>query len=173
MILMNQASDVTDKGNQLPKVSKLLPFKPIGLRYSAVELLLALLIFLVAAAFAVDLPYGKLIQSILLTLGIISAVFAIVERAWSLIVALVLVIPALIGKCAHNLYPDSFPFMVYLIATKVFLYIMGNKLFGFILHARKDDLRVLCFGLSGYLMLGLIWIPEYILVANLDQGVHC
>jgi hypothetical protein len=38
----------------------------------------------------------------------------------------------------------------------------------FILRAPQVDANVLCAGLSGYLLLGLLWVPAYIMVAQLN-----
>jgi voltage-gated potassium channel len=32
------------------------------------------------------------------------------------------------------------------------------------------DVNVLCAGLSGYLLLGLLWMPAYLLIASVDPG---
>ena len=63
--------------------------------YSAVELLVALLLLFITAPFVETLPYGGLIESILVTLVMVSAVLATGGKRWTLAVAVVLVTPAL------------------------------------------------------------------------------
>ena len=48
---------------------------------------------------------------------------------------------------------------VLLVATVAFFAFIVGQLLIFILHAPRVDTNVLCAGLAGYLMLGLLWIP--------------
>ena len=139
-------------------------------RYSAVELLLALVLLFVSAPLVEDLPHGDLIEVVLLTLVMVSAVLAVGGSRRSLVVALVLVSPALVGKWIHHLRPDLISPLVHIIAAMVFFLFVIAHLLLFILRAGRVDVNVLCAGLSGYLLLGLLWIPAYLLIASVDPG---
>jgi len=144
--------------------------RPGTWRFSAVELLAALLILFVSSPFVEDLPRGDLIEASLLTLVMVSAVMAVGGRRQTLIVALFLVIPAIGAKWLHRLYPDLMPPFVYLVAAVTFFGYVVAQLLRFILRAARVDTNVLCAGIAGYLMLGLLWMPAYALVARLNPA---
>jgi hypothetical protein len=137
-------------------------------RYSAVELLVALGLFLASAPFVQDLPNGDLIEAMLLTLVMVSAVVAVGGQRKSLIIALVLIAPALAGKWLNHLRPDLLDPPVFLAASVIFLVFVVAQLLGFILRAPRVDANVLCAGVAGYLLLGLLWAPAYAAVARLN-----
>ena len=140
---------------------------PVGyFRYSAVELLGALALLLITAPLVQDMPFGDLVEPALLTLVMVSAVLAIGGRRRTLIVALLLVLPALAARWAHHFWPDRVSPFVYLVPATVFLLLVVAQLILFILRAPVVDANVLCAGLSGYLLLGLLWTPLYIAVAG-------
>ena len=145
-------------------------FRLGNFRFSAVQLLVALVLLFVSAPFVEDLPRGDLIESALLTLVMVSAVLAVGDRRRTLIIALLLVSPALAGKWFNHVRPDLIHPAVFLTATVAFFGFVVAHLLRFILQARRVDTNVLCAGISGYLMLGLLWIPAYLLVARLNPG---
>ena len=145
-------------------------FRVGALRFSAVELLVALVLLFVSAPFVEDLPRGDLIEAILVTLVMVAAVLAVGGRRRTLIVALLLLSPALVGKWLNHLRPDLMPPVVFLAASVLFFGFIVAHLLRFIVRARRVDTNVLCAGISGYLLLGLLWLPMYVMVARLDPG---
>ncbi len=145
-------------------------FRVGAFRFSAVELLVALVLLFVSAPLVEDLPGGDLIEVILLTLVMVSAVLAVGGRRRTLIVALLLLSPALGGKWANHLRPDLMPPVVFLASGVVFFGFIVANLLRFIMRAPRVDTNVLCAGLSGYLLLGLLWIPMYVMVSRLNPG---
>ena len=139
-----------------------------GRRFSAVYLLAALGVLFLAAPFLDDLPGGDLIETLLLTAVMLCAVFAVSGRSRSWAWALVLFVPALGGKWANYFFPGSFSAVIYLGAAIVFFAFVVAHLVHFILRASRVDGNVLCAGLSGYLLLGLLWMPAYLIVARLN-----
>ena len=137
-------------------------------RYSAVELLVALGLLFVSAPFVEDLPCGNLVEAMLLTVVMVSAVVAVGGRHKSLIVALVLLAPALAGKWINHLYPDLLPPAIFLAASVLFFGFVVARLLAFIVRAPRVDANVLCAGLAGFLMLGLLWAPAYLAVARMN-----
>ena len=139
-------------------------------RYSAVELLGALVLLFLVAPFVDDLPQGKLIEAALVTLVMVFAVLAVGGQARTLAVALLLVAPALVAKWANHLRPGLVPPEIFLAASMLFFAFVIAHLLRFILRASRVDANVLCAGISGYLMLGLLWVPAYLLVAQLSPA---
>ena len=137
-------------------------------RYSAIKLLVALGLLFVSAPFLEDLPQGDLIEAMLLTLVMGSAVLAVGGRRKSLIVALVLLAPALAGKWLNHFRPDLLHPAIFLAASVVFFAFVVARLLTFIVRAPRVDANVLCAGVAGFLMLGLLWMPAYAAVARLN-----
>ena len=136
-------------------------------RLSAMELLGALVLLFLVTPFVEDLPWGDSLEAVLMTLVMVFAVLAIGARRRTLIVALLLVGPALAAKWANRLRPDLVPPEIFLALGAIFFVFVTTNLLRFILRAPRVDANVLCAGISGYLMLGLIWMPAYLLVAKL------
>jgi len=141
-----------------------------ALRFSAVELLAALALLFLSAPFVEDLPGGDLIEAFLMTGVMVFSVLVVGGGRRSLIIALVLVAPALAGKWAYRFWPSKLCSLVYLFAAMAFFVFVVTYLIRFILHAPRVDANVLCAGISGYLLLGLLWVPAYALVARLNPA---
>ena len=140
---------------------------PFLRRFSAIELLVALVALFVSFPFIESLPSGALIESILLTVVLVSALLAIARRRRILIVAALLALPALIGRWLNHYRPDFVPPEVFLIGGIVFvLFVVGNLL-RFVLNAPSVNTEVLCASISAYLLLGLLWTLGYWLIAEL------
>jgi len=144
--------------------------RPRIFRYSAVGLLVALALLFCTAPFVEDLRWGDLIEAVLLTLVMVSAVVAVGGRRRVLIIALLLVAPTLAGKWANHLRPDLVPPVVFLAPGLLFVGFVALQLLGFILRARKIDSEVLCAAVAGYLLLGMLWAFGYTLLARLAPG---
>jgi hypothetical protein len=137
-------------------------------RYSAIELLAALVALLVSAPFVEYLPGGDLLEVLLLTTVMVSAVLAVGGRRKSLIIALILLAPALAGKWINHLRPELLNPAVFLVSSFVFFGFVVARLLVFIVRAPRVDANVLCAGVAGFLLLGLLWAPAYAAVARLD-----
>jgi hypothetical protein len=137
-------------------------------RYSAVNLLVALGLFFVSAPFVQDLPNGDLVESLLLTLVMMVAVVAVGGQRKFLIIALVLLAPALAGKWLNHFRPDLLHPAVFLVASVFFFGLVISRLLVFIVRAPRVDANVLCAGVAGFLLLGLLWMPAYAAVARLN-----
>ncbi len=116
------------------------------------------------------MPGGDLVEAVLLTAVMVSAVLALGGRRRSLAVALLLLPPALGGKWLNHFCPGRVSSLVYLIATMLFFGFVVAYLVRFVLCAPRVDANVLCAGLSGYLLLGLSWMPAYVLLTRLNPG---
>lgn len=140
------------------------------LRYSAVELLVALGLLILTAPFVQDLPNGDLIEAVLLSLVMISAVFAVGGHRRSWIVGLVLLAPTLSGKWINHFRPDLLHPAVFLTAAVLFFSFVVSRLLVFIVRAPRVDANVLCAGIAGFLLLGVVWTTMYLAVARLNPS---
>jgi len=141
--------------------------RPGLLRVSAVELLVALVLLFFTAPFVEGFKNGDIVEGMLMTLVLVLSVLAVGGNRRTLIAATLLVMPAVVGKWGNRLRPDLVPAEVFLIAQLVFLVFVVALLLRFILRAPRVNSEVLCAGISGYLILGLLWIVAYMLVARL------
>ena len=139
-------------------------------RYSAVELLAVLALLFLSAPFIEDLPNGDLIEAVLMTGVMVSSVLAVGGRRQTLLIALLLLMPAFAGRWLSHFFPGVLFSLLYPIAALFFFIFVISNLILFILRAPQVDANVLCAGLSGYLLLGLLWVPAYVMVAQLNPG---
>jgi hypothetical protein len=139
-------------------------------RYSAVKLLIMLGLLFVVTPFVEDLPRGDLVEAILLTLVMISSVLAVGGRRRTLLIALLLLFPAIIGKWVNHLRPDLLPAACFLIPSVIFFGFILAQLLLFIVRSPQVDANVLCAGVAGFLMLGILWVPIYLAVERAHPG---
>ncbi len=139
-------------------------------RNSAVWLLAAIGLLFLSAPFVQDLSYGVPIEALLLTVVMVFAVLAVGARGRTLSVALLLVATALATRWINFARPDLISPVVYLLAGMVFFAFVVANILRFVLHTPRVDANVLCAALSGYLMLGLLWVPAYAMAAQIDPG---
>jgi len=151
-------------------------------RFSAVQLLVALAVLLIAAPFLEELEGGRLLLSVLFSLVLLAAVFAVANRKRSLLIALVLAIPAITARWVSYFRPDLLHPSVFLVCALLLLAFVIGHLLLFILRAPVVNVEVLCASIAVYLMLGLTWTVAYWLVDqvtpsgafsfNTDRNVH-
>jgi hypothetical protein len=139
-------------------------------RFSAVQLLIALALLFICALFVEEIKGGDLIMSVLLSLVLLSAVLAVADSKYVLIVALVLAIPAVGGRWINHFRPDLVPPAVFLICALLLMTFLVVRLLRLILRAPSVNVEVLCASIAAYLMLGLIWTTAYWLVDQLTPG---
>jgi len=142
--------------------------RPGVLRFSAVELLVALTLLFVVSPFVEDLKNGDIIEAVLMSIVLASAVLAVGASRRTLIVASLLLLPALLGKWINHFRPDLLPPHAFLLAGGVFLVFIVIHLLRFILRAPRVNSEVLCAAISVYLLLGLLWVLAYLLVAQIN-----
>jgi len=85
-------------------------------------------------------------------------------------VALALVLPAIVGKWVAQFRPHLVPPEVYLTFALLFVGFVLLQFLFYILRAPRVNSEVLCAGVAGYLLLGIIWMFAYILVARVHPG---
>lgn len=141
------------------------PSKEGTLRFSGVQFLAALLLLIVSGPFLDAFEYGILVESVLMTVVLFSALMAIGGRRSTFILGSVLVIPALAGKWLNFFRPDLVPPEIFLSAAALFTGYVIYHLFGFILRASRVSGEVLCAAVANYLMLGLLWSFGFTMIA--------
>jgi hypothetical protein len=136
-------------------------------RFSAIQLLIAIVLWIVTVPFFDALRHGDLLGGVLLTLVLFSAVLVVGANRRKLLVASVLVTPAFVGKWVNQLWPDAMPTEVFLVAGMLFVAFVVVNLFHFILTAPQINTEVLCAAASNYLMIGILWLFAYLLLGRL------
>ena len=139
-------------------------------RFSTVQLLIALVVLLTCAPFVEELEGGQLILSVLFSLVLIAAVFAVADRKRILAIALVLAVPAITAKWINHFRPDLVHPSVFLVCALALLAFVIGYLLHFVLRAPLVTVEVLCASIAAYLMLGLMWTVAYWLVDQLTPG---
>ena len=139
-------------------------------RFSTVQLLIALAVFLIGAPFVEEFEGGRLVLSLLLSLVLLAAVFAVADRKRTLTIALVLAVPAIAGRWINHFWPDLIHPSVFLVCALMLLAFVIAHMLRFVLRAPVVTVEVLCGSIAAYLMLGLMWTLAYWLVDQLTPG---
>ena len=139
----------------------------IGLhRYSVAEFLIALMVAFIGIPFIEPFDKDNHIEVILMTLVLVSGVLAVGGHRRTLILGVILALPALTGKWINHYWPELAPVEFFYIARLVFLVFLIWEFLRFILRALRVNSEVICAGMSVYLLLGLMWMFAYLLMAR-------
>jgi hypothetical protein len=137
-------------------------------RYSVAHFLVALVLLLVTMPLVDEFIGGEIVESVLITVVLLSAVVAVGGRRRSLVVGILLVAPAVLSKWIDHVWPDNFPREFTQAMAILFLSWVAFRLLHFILTAPRVDSEVLSAAIAVYLIFGLIWGFAYSLVAGLN-----
>jgi hypothetical protein len=137
-------------------------------RYPAAQFLGALVLALVSSPFTEALDDGDLIEAVRLTVVLLSGLLAMGGRKRIMVCGIVLAVPALMAKWVNHWQPVWVPDWMFLVPAVLFVLLLFGQLLRFILRAPRVNSEVLCAGVSGYLLLGLLWAFAYLLVARLS-----
>lgn len=139
-------------------------------RTSAAQFLGALILLLFVSPFVDELKYGQTIDSVLITLVLVSGVLAVGRSHRTLWLAAALMLPSVAAKWITHFRPDLLPEAVHNAAALVFIIFVEFQLLHFILRAPRVNSEVLCAGISGYLLLGVLWMSAFLLVSRLNPA---
>jgi hypothetical protein len=139
-------------------------------RFSTVQLLGALVLFLVSAPFVEELEGGALILSVLFSLVLLAAVVAVANRKRTFAIALVLAVPAITARWLNHFQPNLVHPSVFLVCSLLLMAFVIGHLLHFILHAPVVTMEVLCASIAAYLMLGFVWTVAYWFVDQVTPG---
>jgi hypothetical protein len=139
-------------------------------RYGGPAFLGVLVLALITAPFVAEVEGGEVVEPVGLTVMLVAAVGAVGDRRRPVVVAGLLAVPVLVGRWAHHARPDRVPAAVYLAGAVVFAgYVVAHHV-RFVMRTRRVDVNALCAGVTGYLMLGLLWTFAYLLVGAAVPG---
>ena len=143
------------------------PVRIGNFKSSTAQFLAALILMLFAAPFLDELEYGPTIDSALLTVVLIMGVLAVGRSHRALVLAMVLMLPAVVARWIHHFQPDILPHAVHSLTALIFIGFVEFQLLHFIFRAPRVNSEVLCAGISGYLLLGILWTAFYMMVSEL------
>lgn len=153
-----------------PAVPPQRPSRIGNFRTSAAQFLVALVLLLFAAPFVDALENGETIDGVLFTLVLILGVLAVGRSHRKLAFAAVLMVPAVAAKWISYFRPDLLPPLVHNALSLVFICFVEVQFLLFVLRAPRVNSEVLCAGISGYLLLGIVWMSAYLLVSRLHPN---
>jgi hypothetical protein len=151
---------------QLSELTSAAPRRIGRYRYSVAGFLIALAGVFIGIPFVEQFDKDKHIEAILMTLVLVSGVLAVGGRRRTLILGMILMLPALTGKWINHYWPEQAAVEFFYVAGLVFLLFLIWEFLHFILRAPRVNSEVICAGLSIYLLLGLMWMFAYLLVAR-------
>ena len=137
-------------------------------RFSAAQLLIALVLLFAAAPLVQGMRNGLIIEVVLLTVVLISAVFAVGTSGRRLWIGGLLCLATVGARWSSHFFPNFVPVWVFHAAAIPFLLFVVMQILRFILHAPQVNSEVLCAAIAAYLLLGLLWALNYILVGQLS-----
>src|SRR5664279_2311204 len=106
-------------------------------RSSVTQFLGALILMLFVAPFVNDFEYGPAIDTALITLVLILGVLAVGRSRKSLVLAMILMIPALSARWIHHFQPHLFPAVIENISALVFIGFVEFQLLHFIFRTPR------------------------------------
>ncbi len=141
-----------------------------AIRFSAVELLVALVLLFVATPFLEGLGDGELIETVLMSLVLVAAVMAVGGRRRMLLLTSTLMVLAVLGRWLLHFRPHLFHPAIALGMAAAFLILIIVNLLRFVLRTPRVNGEVLCASISAYLLLGLLWSLAYRMVVSFHPG---
>lgn len=102
------------------------------------------MLWLAASAFILELPYGEMIELMLATLVMLSAVVAVGVCPRTLVITLLLVAPAATCRWIHYMRPDLLSLKFHAVGGAAVLAFVVAQFLRFILRAPRVDAAVLC-----------------------------
>jgi voltage-gated potassium channel len=137
-------------------------------RFSGIELLGMLIVFIFAMPFVEDFSLGRSIEPILLTLLLVSALLAVGGRRRVLITGLCLLIPAIIFRWSHHLLPERMSPVFFIGFGLTFIGFVIVNILHYIMRASRVNAEVICAGISAYLLIAIMWAMAYKLLGDID-----
>lgn len=140
-------------------------------RYPAAQFLVTLALVLISSPVTEEYGgSGELAEAARLSVVLLAGLWALGGRRKALIFGLLLVTPALVANWLNHWRPALVPDWTFLVPAVLFVLFLISQLLRFILRAPHVNSEVLCAGISGYVVMGLLWSLAYILVAQLSPG---
>jgi len=136
-------------------------------RYSVIELLAVLILLIAVMPFLESSRVGEFVEAALLTLVLVSAGLAVGGRRKTFFIAMLLLLPTIISKWTHHLYPHLISPTVPHILCMIFTVFVTANILRFILRAPRVNAEVISAGISVYIMTALLWAFAFMLLGQL------
>ena len=143
---------------------------PGVLRFSVAYFLCALALLMFVSPFVEGLTNGPLIESLLMSLVLLTGAVAVGHQRHTRFIALALVAPALAGAWLNHWWPAEMPRAVFLCPGALAVAFIMLQLFRFILTAPGVNSEVLCAAVANYIMLGLLFAFAYALAETFNPN---
>jgi hypothetical protein len=141
-------------------------------RSSAAQFLGALILLLFAAPFVDEIKHGSAVDSFLITLVLIMGILAVGRSHRTLVLAIVLALPAVVTRWVRHFQPHLLPPALHSLLALLFIVFVEYQLLHFIFRAPRVNSEVLCAGICGYLLLAVMWMSAYMAVSLLADPLH-
>jgi hypothetical protein len=139
-------------------------------RFSSVHCLAALVLLFITAPLIDQPPFGDVIESLAVMLVLLTGVLAVGARLRTLLVAILLSVPALAAKLAHVVAPSEATGLLSPSCGIAFVGFVFFHLLRHIVRAQRVDADAVCAGISAYLLIGLAFMFAYLLVERIEPG---
>lgn len=136
------------------------------IRYSAVELLIAIALLITVTPFLQDLPHGQFIEDFLVAMILISSIFAIGLRGRLLWTGWLLAAGTLVARWTVHVHPQPVVEWVFHGAALLFLIYVVLALLRFVVDSTIVDSEVICAACAAYLLLGMIFALNYVMIGK-------
>src|SRR5262245_5072463 len=141
-------------------------------RHSVAHFLGVLTLTIIVMPFLQNTVFERQSEAILFTLMLISAVLAVGGRRKSLIIALVLMVPALSSRWIHEFFPTVVPREVFAICGLLFVGFVIGHLLRYILTAQRVNSEVICAAIAVYVFMAILWAFAYTLIDRFAPGSY-
>jgi len=149
------------------------PSPELGVYRNSVSIFLgAVVLFVVVMPFGQYLADPGPLEGVLLTIVLITGVFAVGGRRNSLVLAAALAIPALAARWLWHYWPDPLLQGLSLALGTLLLFQVTAQLLRFIVMAPRVDAEVLAAGVAAYLVIGLVWAMLYLFVGFIEPKAY-
>lgn len=139
-------------------------------RLSAARLLGAIISLFVIMPFVERWRFGHFVESAAFTIVLLAAVTAVGRHRKTLLVAMTLAVPALVGRWLSHVWSDPLVLELGLAAAILFVVYIIWSLLRAVMAAPVVDSEVLCTTISTFLLLAAAWSFSYLLIANWDRN---
>lgn len=140
------------------------------LRHSMAWCLGALVALIVTSPFVQELQNFRSIEAVLVSVVLMTAVLAVGGRRKTFAVAVVLVVPTVVGRWVLHFRADDKSFAFYIACFLVFIGFVVFQFLRLILRTPRVTSEVLCAAVATYIMVGMLWASAYLIVARLNPA---
>ena len=147
--------------------ARLLPARTGLFRHSIAWFLATVAVLFVVTPLIEMMPDGHWIASIIVTLSLVAAVFAVGGSRVHNLTAIILVTPVVVGWWLQHHRSDGFAFLLFASTFLAFISYAIARFVLFILKSPRVNSEVLSAGIVTYLMLAVWWGTAYSLVGLL------